>query len=102
MTRAALLERDEIERGLEELPGWKYEENRLKRTYRFPAFLDGIEFVREVAGMAEEMNHHPDIFIRFHLVSFELTTHGSKGVTHLDLELARKIHGAAAGKAKDA
>jgi len=54
----------------------------------FPA---AITVVDKVAVIAEEMNHHPDIDIRWRTLMFRLSTHSAGGVTDLDLELARRI-----------
>lgn len=40
---------------------------------------------------AEEMNHHPDMDIRWRSVHFLLTTHDAGGLTQLDIELAHRI-----------
>ncbi len=48
--------------------------------------------VNEVAQLAEDANHHPDIDIRFNKVCFTLTTHDAGGVTEKDLALAKKIN----------
>jgi len=44
-----------------------------------------------VAIEAEEMNHHPDMDIRWRTVTFTLSTHSAGGVTQLDIELAHRI-----------
>ncbi len=44
-----------------------------------------------VGALAEEMDHHPDIDIRWNTVTLRLTTHSEGGLTRLDLELARRI-----------
>ena len=44
-----------------------------------------------VGALAEEMDHHPDIDIRWNTVTLRLTTHSAGGLTQLDLELARRI-----------
>lgn len=100
MARLPLLSEQQILDALDELPGWEHEGETLTKRYRFPTFLAGIDFVREVAELAEAMNHHPDITIRFHLITFTLTTHGSKGITENDVALARAIEQASIGKAK--
>jgi 4a-hydroxytetrahydrobiopterin dehydratase len=51
--------------------------------------------VDEVALEAEEMNHHPDIDIRWRTVHFALSTHSEGGLTQLDVELAHRISQAA-------
>jgi 4a-hydroxytetrahydrobiopterin dehydratase len=49
-----------------------------------------------VALEAEEMDHHPDIDIRWRTVTFVVSTHSEGGVTQLDVELAHRISQAAA------
>ena len=41
--------------------------------------------------MAEKMNHHPDINIRYSKVTFFLSTHSENGVTEADLQMAKQI-----------
>jgi 4a-hydroxytetrahydrobiopterin dehydratase len=85
----ALLDSTEIEKRLEELGNeWSGDSKHLVGTYKFPTFLDGIEFVRQVAVAAEEINHHPDIDIRWTSVTLDIATHSEGGVTGLDFALA--------------
>ncbi|MEZ5385683.1 MAG: 4a-hydroxytetrahydrobiopterin dehydratase [Prosthecobacter sp.] len=84
-----------VNEALGTLPGWTVEGNELAKEYRFPAYLDGIEFVRRLAVEAEAMNHHPDLRIGWRRVQVRLTTHSTGGLTNLDLELARRSEKAA-------
>lgn len=86
-----LLATDEIERQLSSLPGWQGTPDFLKCTYAFPDFRSAIVAVNAVADEAEEMNHHPDIDIRWRNITFLATTHSAGGVTQLDIELAHRI-----------
>lgn len=54
-------------------------------------FLDGIDYVTKVAQAAEEMDHHPDIDIRWRTISFRLSTHSEGGITDLDTTLAERV-----------
>ena len=81
----------EIHRSLGTLPGWSRRGDALIKTFAFPRFGDGIAFVDRVAGMADAMDHHPDIDIRYTKVTFTLSTHSAGGITQLDLDLAAKI-----------
>lgn len=56
-----------------------------------PDFLAAIRAVDDVALEAEDMDHHPDIDIRWRTVRFTLRTHAQDGVTQLDVELAHRI-----------
>jgi 4a-hydroxytetrahydrobiopterin dehydratase len=84
----------EIQRSLGGLPGWARRGAALAKTFTFPRFADGIAFVDKVAGMADAMDHHPDIDIRYTRVTFTLSTHSAGGVTQLDLDLAGQIEAA--------
>ena len=87
----------EIQRSLGTLSGWSRRGDALVKTFTFPRFGDGIAFVARVAGMADAMDHHPDIDIRYTRVTFTLSTHSAGGITQLDLDLAAKIEGAPRG-----
>ena len=73
------------------LPGWTRKGETIAKTYTFARFADGITFVGKVAGIADGMDHHPDIDIRYTNVTFALSTHSAGGITQLDLDLATKI-----------
>jgi 4a-hydroxytetrahydrobiopterin dehydratase len=89
------LSAEQIADGLRGLPDWSLADGAIRRTVTAPTFLAGVELVRQVAEVAEGMNHHPDIDIRWRRVSFALSTHDAGGVTFLDLEQARLIDGLA-------
>ena len=82
---------EEIERQLGDLPDWVRDGNTIRASFEAPAFLTGIALVQEVAAAAENMDHHPDIDIRWRTVGFALSTHSEGGLTQLDVELAHQI-----------
>jgi 4a-hydroxytetrahydrobiopterin dehydratase len=81
----------EIQRALGSLPGWSRRGDVLTKTFTFPRFTDGIDFVVRLAQLAEAANHHPDIDIRYTKVTVTLSTHDAGGVTVNDLDLAKEI-----------
>jgi 4a-hydroxytetrahydrobiopterin dehydratase len=85
----------EIRRALGTLPGWARKGEALNKTYSFARFADGIRFVQQIAELADAMNHHPDIDIRYTDVSFSLSSHDAGGITQRDLDLAKEIEQAA-------
>lgn len=89
----AVLTDEQVDAALPELDGWERVDGALRRSIRFPAFLDGVEAVRRVAERAERKDHHPDIDIRWRTVTFALVTHSEGGITQKDLEMARDIDG---------
>jgi 4a-hydroxytetrahydrobiopterin dehydratase len=57
--------------------------------------MTGIAIVDDIAVVAEELDHHPDVDIRWRKLTFTLSTRSKGGVTERDLELARRIDGIA-------
>ncbi len=57
-----------VAEALNGLPGWRVEQQRLQRTVTFGTFMDAIAFVGDLAHVAEELNHHPDIDVRWRTV----------------------------------
>ncbi len=87
-----LLTQEEIDRALErELPRWTQEDDTITRSVEAATFLDGIRLVQQVAEVAEDLDHHPDIDIRWRTVTFRLSTHSAGGLTAKDLRLATDI-----------
>jgi 4a-hydroxytetrahydrobiopterin dehydratase len=62
---------------------------RLQRTFSFPDFPAAMDFVNRVADLAEELQHHPDIMIRYSKVTLSLETHDAGGLTDGDFTFAR-------------
>lgn len=89
----AVLTDEQVDAVLPGLDGWERAEGALRRSVKFPAFLDGIDAVRRVAEHAERTNHHPDIDIRWRTVTFALVTHSEGGITQRDIDMARDIDG---------
>ena len=49
--------------------------------------------MNKTGSIAEQMNHHPDIFIHsWNKVKITISTHSEGGVTNKDFQLAEKIN----------
>jgi 4a-hydroxytetrahydrobiopterin dehydratase len=88
----AVLTDEQVDAALPDLAGWKRAEGTLRRSIKFPSFMDGIDAVRRVAEHAEAKDHHPDIDIRWRTVTFSLVTHAVGGITENDIAMARDIN----------
>ncbi|HEY0237403.1 MAG TPA: 4a-hydroxytetrahydrobiopterin dehydratase [Friedmanniella sp.] len=86
-----LLASDDLRTQLVGLPAWQAIDGRLVRTVELVDFATALDLVVAVGREAEEMNHHPDIDLRYDRVSFALWTHVAGGVTQYDVELAHRI-----------
>jgi 4a-hydroxytetrahydrobiopterin dehydratase len=84
-----LLSLDEIESALSMLPGWRREGTELLKTYRFQTYLQGIDFVGLLGKSAEDIDHHPDLYVGWKKVKVQLTTHSAGGITPLDVQMAQ-------------
>lgn len=91
-----LLSESAVQQQVAALPGWRVEGTELVKEFRFKSYMAGIEFVRQVAILAEEMNHHPDLLVGWRKVTVRLSTHSTGGLTGLDFALAAQIAAAAA------
>ncbi len=85
------LTQDELAALTRELPDWKLEGGQLVRSWTFDDFVAAMVFVNQVAQLAEQANHHPDIDIRYSRVRLALVSHDAGGVTSRDAEMARHI-----------
>jgi 4a-hydroxytetrahydrobiopterin dehydratase len=72
---------------------WSKENDKLERTFTFEDFKGAINFVNEVAGIAEKQKHHPSILIHsYKKVKINLTTADEGNiVTEKDYEMSKLI-----------
>jgi len=93
MPRPPRLSPDEITAALHGLPLWSGDGDGLRRTVKLPTFRDAVSAVVAIADVAEELDHHPDIDLRWRTLHLTLVSHSADGVSDLDLQLARRIDG---------
>ncbi len=73
------------------LPGWRIVEGReaIAKQYKFKDFSAAFGFMTRVALKAEQLDHHPEWTNVWNRVDVVLTTHSAKGLTGLDIALAK-------------
>jgi 4a-hydroxytetrahydrobiopterin dehydratase len=84
----------EEEKYVNETPQWKLDRDgghSIGRRFEFDNFVGAMKFVNDVADLAEEEGHHPDICINYNKVQLDLSTHAANGLTENDFILASKI-----------
>jgi len=97
-----LLNDSDVSRELAALPNWRRadgDEPAIAATYELTDFVAALDFVNRVGHEAELMNHHPDIDIRWNMVTLVLSTHSEGGLTQNDIELAHRINDVAGQEA---
>jgi 4a-hydroxytetrahydrobiopterin dehydratase len=91
MPRPPRLSPDELSAALHGLPLWSGNTEGLHRTVKLPSFPDAVAAIVRIGFVAEQMDHHPDIDLRWRTLHLTLVTHSAGGVSEFDLELARRI-----------
>jgi 4a-hydroxytetrahydrobiopterin dehydratase len=79
---------------VEDIPeGWQSvnieEIDRLIKVFKFKNFISAMHFSNEIAELAEIHNHHPMIVTEWGKVTLHWWTHTAKGISALDVKLAR-------------
>ena len=87
----AKLTTEAVQGALKALPGWILKDGAIGKQYSWPSFPDAIKFVNQVADLAEQADHHPDILINYRRVTLTLSTHSEGGITQKDFDLAAQI-----------
>jgi len=90
-----LLSQATLEQKLKQFPKWKIENQFLKCEYVFKNFLEAFSFLTKVALIAEQLNHHPEIWNVYNKVSLKLSTHDTLpaggGLTQFDFEFIQRL-----------
>jgi 4a-hydroxytetrahydrobiopterin dehydratase len=89
--RPPRLSPDQLSDALSELPLWSGDTEGIRRTIELPSFRDAVAAINAIADVAEEMDHHPDVDLRWRTLHLAVVTHSAGGVTEFDLQLARRI-----------
>ena len=90
MTRTLLLKDFDFQNSI---PLWTLDESQkiISREFVFADFRQAFEFMTLCAQRAEEIDHHPDWSNSWNKVTVHLSTHSSKGLTALDIQMAQAM-----------
>ena len=72
-------------------PGWSQVLGRLQQVFSFAGFGTAAEFVSRAAAFADEVDHHPELSLRFDRVHVAVGSHDSGGITHRDTAMATRL-----------
>jgi 4a-hydroxytetrahydrobiopterin dehydratase len=86
---------DFVELGLAD---WRYLRLAIHARFGTGDFLTSLRLANRIGEVAEEMNHHPDLDVRYGRLDVKLSSHDAGGVTRRDLDLARAISELAAAE----
>lgn len=89
---AEKLDQEDIIDRLAEYEGWQQQGPWLRKRFEFDDFEEALSFVNDVGGIAEELNHHPDITIQnYNEVALNITTHDVNGITENDFDFIDRV-----------
>lgn len=72
--------------------GWTEEGSMLTRSIECKDFKHAVELINQIADVAEDMQHHPEITLKdYKQLSISTTSHESQSLTDKDYELAQRI-----------
>ena len=73
--------------------GWRAVPGRdaIRKIWKFSGFSEAWGFMSRAAIAAEKLNHHPEWTNVYNVVDVTLTTHSAKGLTQLDIDLAKAM-----------
>jgi 4a-hydroxytetrahydrobiopterin dehydratase len=64
----------------------------LEKNFSFDSFTHAIDFINNVAEIAEKLNHHPEILLHnYNQVRIQTTTHYIGTITQKDYDLTDQI-----------
>lgn len=86
------LGKNEIDLFIKELDsGWIVHEGiEIRKEYSFKTYTEAINFVNNIAELAENEGHHPFIHINYKSIKIILFTHKIRGLHENDFILASK------------
>lgn len=73
------------------LPGWENAGNEIARTFAFNNYEETLDFVNEVARLAECEDHHPDMNFGYNRCRVAWSTHSVGGPSMNDFICAAKV-----------
>jgi 4a-hydroxytetrahydrobiopterin dehydratase len=87
-----VLSEEQVNGHLESLDDWELDGDAIKREWIFKDFSEAMDFINIIAVMAENHNHHPEIFNVYNRVSLRFNTHDAGGITEKDITIAKEIN----------
>lgn len=85
------LSEKDVRARLDRLRGWKLEDGRLAKAYKFNDYYETMAFVNATAWVSNAENHHPDLVVLYNECRVAYITHAINGLSENDFICAEKI-----------
>ncbi len=83
--------RSDIDKMITQIPGWKLDGEAIKKEWQFRNFSEAMVFINKIADLAEQHDHHPELYNVYNKVSLKFSTHDAGGLTLRDFKMAAEI-----------
>jgi 4a-hydroxytetrahydrobiopterin dehydratase len=89
-----MLSDEDVRNSIAELneSSWELKDGKLVKSFQFPSFIKAIDYVNEIAILAERLDHHPIITINWKTVRLSLKSFDIDAITNRDIVLAKEIN----------
>lgn len=89
-----MLSNNDVRKSIAELnkSSWELKDGKLVKSFQFPSFIKAIDYVNEIAIIAERLDHHPIITINWKTVKLSLKSFDVDAITNRDIVLAKEIN----------
>ncbi len=72
--------------------GWEVvDEHHLEKSFEFDDFRQALEFTNHVGELAEQVGHHPEIYLTWGKAGIVIWTHEAGGLTKTDFVFAARV-----------
>ncbi len=87
------LEKEEIDRRIGALINWQLDDQStaIVKEFDFSDFEKAFAFMKFIAPVFSQYDHHPDWSNSYNRLTIRLATHSAKGLTKLDFEVAHCV-----------
>ena len=86
-----ILNDQQIQELLQKYPEWRLDDGKLVKEISLSEFKPAMQYVNEVAKIAEQQGHHPDITIRYNNVMLEIYSHDNAKITDRDVAFIEAV-----------
>ena len=90
--KGALAVDADVRKAVDGLPDWEIAGRELTKGFYLKGFNDAIGFINDIAGVANEIQHHPDVLLsEFSTVRLFVKTNEFGKVTMRDIDFAKRV-----------
>ncbi len=63
----------------------------LSRSFDFKDYRSALDFVIRISAIADQLNHHPAVYLSWGKVKLDIWTHDTQSLSLLDFKFAKAI-----------